>query len=543
MGAAVKSVICLILCAAGSLAFALDQGRAYSSSPEWKLMKTVRFNIYYPDNLAAAAIGAGSLAEKAYIKAVQKFNHELTEVLPIFVYPEETDIAPAVKKIYHEFLKYAVLVPLPQSGKIDAGLIQRQMTFAFEYNMLIKPDTGRALNRNACGVIPDWFLTELAATDSSGAGEALRQARDEGKAKEKSRYELLKRLHGMGKGKTSDSNTFQNKINGSESIFDFRDAVFTDYSLFADAHLQFVCNFAVFNGNVWTASAEAAACDILQIHNLAAAGGFVRSGSSGFSPWVDINYRFAKYKPVVSANVYWKGNMPMVKSTEYILQGGSLGDEFGGKAGVDFRFAKFFSASAKSGVFHHKLIGAGSSLVDFCANIALDIGQSRRFGISAKGVVDWMRSFNNDEINLCKTEVYFNWFNVFASLHKVSLNGFAGRIFGKGKAEMPFYAGGYILRGQGLGSIKATQIAGGSMEYALLFSGLRLPFSAGFAEPELAVFTDVCSTDTEGFAAEAGVGLRIVFFPICVFRLDFSLPVYKKPNGDYAINFALSISI
>lgn len=562
-------------------AFPAEQGRAYSSAPQWKLMKTVRFNIYFPDECETAAVKAGRAAERAYIKAAEAFGHELTETLPVFVYPENiSPFRPYVKPAFYTFLKYAVFVPLSYDEKIPDDDIYMQMAFAFERDILLSDNWGSLLSRNACGMLPEWFLTGLASytgrtVSGKRPGDLLREARDKGRTDIKSSGELKalfesarpeedfqpvseKTSGGKAENYEYDNGTDKHteklkerEMPKTETFFDFRETVFSAYSPASHLNGSAVIGFESFRKGL-ACAAGLKLFDTLNIHNISIHGGFVKDEEAA-SPWGEAVYSFHKYRlsPFISA--FGKGSVPMLKPPEFFgrerldLEKSFLGREGNLSAGLSYAFFKYFSAEGKTEVFKYAYGNVSSFLLG--GDLTLKGGtdqnsgrKERKAGISGSISFSSAHSVSGDDIHVYRLYGGFSSF-VLVGIHKLTLSGITGISLGnEDKDAGDFYAGGTpLLRARALGSMRGKAVAGASFEYGLLLPKLRLPFRAGASETELLAFADICAIEDKSFAADAGIGLRLIFFPSVFLRLDLGFPIYRFLYKKCTLNFSLGI--
>ncbi len=53
----------------------------------WSIIKTIHFDIYYPGDMHELALESARIAEEGYLRIADYLNHELTDVIPIIIYP------------------------------------------------------------------------------------------------------------------------------------------------------------------------------------------------------------------------------------------------------------------------------------------------------------------------------------------------------------------------------------------------------------------------------------------------------------------------
>ncbi|MCX7678484.1 MAG: hypothetical protein N2316_04635 [Spirochaetes bacterium] len=147
---------------------------------EWRLLRTIHFDIYFPENAHTLARIAAQMAEEAYVHLANSFRHELTMIIPIVIFPSHIDFQNnnIIMQIigegvggFTEALKNRVVVPFTGSYREFRHVLVHEMVHAFQYNMLYHDTSGADISRFSMGNIPLWIMEGLAEYLSAGYDE------------------------------------------------------------------------------------------------------------------------------------------------------------------------------------------------------------------------------------------------------------------------------------------------------------------------------------------------------------------------------------
>ncbi|MCL2026430.1 MAG: hypothetical protein FWG92_06465 [Leptospirales bacterium] len=501
------------------------------SSEKLRVMKTVRFEIYYPDGMEKYAVLAAASVEAAYIAVAEYTGHELTRVLPIYIYHEGIRNS-LVKKTYYSFLKYSIDIRVREKNRTKE--IMRQMTHVFQYDILFNDNSGKSMNRNSCALINENFLKDMAeymASEKSekekniffyalenppgAAGELLKDARDYG-GLEKIPSQKAPIVFGF---KETEDRT-------EESIFDFRESVFEPYKAYPTKNL-FRSGFAVASDKVSSAWARNSFGDELESWVFTQRGGLVKEGDD-FYPELEAVLDWRMFVPSLSAALYLKKG---IFSAFDDAQPGAFSEyNYGARFAAAYPFTKKISVFAQTGAFllHDTAFmeaGAGLRIDGAVPGTFFFTGN---FPVSGEGA-----PWNKFEISFKPDFAVTEWL-------RTKLGLFYGKIFGK-DAGFSYYAGGFNLRTPVLCEYSGSEIFLLNPEISFVFPRLKLPLPFPLLEAEYALFADIAYMRKNESVACAGAGLRFIFYPIVVFKLDFVRIIEKKASEK--INFAVEFSL
>ncbi|MDY6969762.1 MAG: BamA/TamA family outer membrane protein [Spirochaetota bacterium] len=146
----------------------------------WNIMKTIHFDIYYPYGIEELAINAARISEEAYVHLANYLKHELTEVIPIIIYPshidfQENNIIPQILGEgtggFTEVFKSRVVTPFTGSYNEFRHVLTHELVHAFQYNILINDTSGENLSRFSLSRVPLWIMEGMAEYLSIGYDE------------------------------------------------------------------------------------------------------------------------------------------------------------------------------------------------------------------------------------------------------------------------------------------------------------------------------------------------------------------------------------
>lgn len=568
--------------------FELQAKSKMTVSKEYRLMKTVRFNVYYPEGLERSAIRAASEAEKACIRAAFYLQHDLTRVLPIILYdgdfpPENT----LLQQTFYPFLSYCILVNINEQKAFTE--IARQIIHAFQYNILLADNSGKLMNRNNCGLIEEWFLIGMAEYLSLSApaskyhdsflaleknygkkifGELLREARDTGSLKRaliihtgKDKIEDI-----VSSGISSEENETHRDANTyGETIFNFHESVFSPY----ESSLRITekrVGFTTAPSNIYAASAYMLINSELDTFSIMFHGGFLQHGNSS-SPEFDITARYGTSKARLNASVYGKTfpfSAPMVYPDTFYhekapAQGCDSMKDYGLAFGMLWLFTSSFDAAI--GVKLHRYEGDDSDKSDFRTTLTEpyvklnyersgDLSSIFSGGIKGNLLASRAVSIGGKDISYYRLEASLAHYIAITRKHSLTLSAFYGRVFDDDKNYFKYYAGGLeSLRASSLGEYEGheTFLFNSEINFAVLDSIRTRGFlPRTVSSVKLAAFADVGAVNGAGKGAshitDGGLGLRFVFYPSVILRLDFVSPLKNISWNDTKLYFNFGAS-
>ena len=545
---------------------------------DYKIMKTVRFDVYYPEGMEQLAVQTAAAAERVYIKAASYFSHNLTRTLPILIY--DTD-APSQEKLltrtYYSFLNYCILIRAEEKNKTEA--ITKQMTHAFQYNILLADNSGNLMNRNNCGLINEAFLLGMAeymATPNSGSatnvfflslekkygkkifGELLREMRDDpGKntlinVKNKMDDIVTSYAGHISVGETVKKTSSDDIYD--ETIFDFKESVFTSKSATLTVS-EIRAGLTAIVNNVYASSILMNISSELNTFDVMVRGGVLRHGRST-SPNFEMDLAYNKDKVRFNTEFYAKAfpfvpDIPRPDSlyrSTFAAEGCDSMNDYGMSLGAEWMFTNFFST--KVGVKLNRYRGTLND--DLHVNsvfaepfISLNFNKNGNWGgVKSDFYISRASSIGSEDASYYKAYASLSHYLTIAQKHNLVLTAFYGRIFGSNKEYVNYYTGGMgSLRAFSLGEYRGHEVFIASPEFdftivdGLGTSGL-LPRTVSAIKA--AVFTDVALIKEEqnGMKSvfDGGFGLRFVFYPSVIFKLDFVSPLNQISLKECCVN-------
>ncbi|MDY6935723.1 MAG: BamA/TamA family outer membrane protein [Spirochaetota bacterium] len=146
----------------------------------WNIFKTIHFDIYYPYEMEGLVERAAKFCENGYVHLANSLRHELTEVIPIIIYPshidfQENNIIPQIigegTGGFTEFMKNRVVVPFTGSYHEFRHVLIHELVHAFQYNIFLYDTHGNALPQFAFRGVPLWVMEGMAEYLSVGYDE------------------------------------------------------------------------------------------------------------------------------------------------------------------------------------------------------------------------------------------------------------------------------------------------------------------------------------------------------------------------------------
>ena len=177
-----RKIIIIILCLFISQLFIYPFGKnkVNYEQTNWKILKTVHFNIYYPEGMEKLALHTAKLSEEGYIHIANYLRHELTNDVPIVVYPshaafQNNNIIPQFigegTGGFTESIKNRVVIPFTGSEKEFRHVLTHELVHAFQFNILFNDTSGDVGSRLAMLRIPLWLIEGMAEYLSLGFDE------------------------------------------------------------------------------------------------------------------------------------------------------------------------------------------------------------------------------------------------------------------------------------------------------------------------------------------------------------------------------------
>ena len=170
-----KRVFVIILLTASSL---YARGGKVSWEPiQWKVIHSEHFDIHYPvhyENLGKIAM---RYAEEANIVLSKRLNHNLSEVIPVYIYPSHTRFQ-STNIIYShidegvggftEPIKKRVAIPFLGSYDEFRHVITHELVHSFQFDILLNSSAGSYLGVPSSNRAPLWLIEGSAEYFSLG---------------------------------------------------------------------------------------------------------------------------------------------------------------------------------------------------------------------------------------------------------------------------------------------------------------------------------------------------------------------------------------
>jgi len=149
---------------------------------QWKILNTVHFDIHYTRGMEEVAFQASKIAEEAYVHLSDYLNHELTEIIPVIIYPspiafQNNNILPYVigegTGGFTEVLKNRVVIPFNGSYPDLRHVLTHELTHAFQFNILFYDTSGEIMSKFSSHRVPLWFMEGMSEYLSIGFDETV----------------------------------------------------------------------------------------------------------------------------------------------------------------------------------------------------------------------------------------------------------------------------------------------------------------------------------------------------------------------------------
>ncbi len=146
----------------------------------WNMLKTIHFDIYYPYGMEDIAGSTAKIVEEGYVRIADYLNHELTQVIPVIIYPSHIDFQEnnILLQIigegtggFTEAFKNRVVVPFTGSYGEFRHVVTHELVHAFQYNMLFDDTSGAVMSHFSYGGMPLWVMEGMSEYLSIGFDE------------------------------------------------------------------------------------------------------------------------------------------------------------------------------------------------------------------------------------------------------------------------------------------------------------------------------------------------------------------------------------
>ncbi len=160
--------------------FPFGKNKLNLDSGNWKSVRSIHFNVYYPEGSEELGLETMRLAEEAYVLLANRLQHELTDDIPVVVYPshmafQNTNILPDMigegTGGFTEALKMRVVVPFNGSWSEFRHVLTHEMVHAFQFNIMFSDSPGTANSWFGLSAMPLWIAEGMAEYYSSGFDE------------------------------------------------------------------------------------------------------------------------------------------------------------------------------------------------------------------------------------------------------------------------------------------------------------------------------------------------------------------------------------
>lgn len=163
-----------------TIAFPFGKNKVNRETFEWNIMKTIHFDIYYPFGMENLAQYAARIAEEGYVHIANTLNHELTETIPVIIYPSHIDFQEnnIILQVigegtggFTEAFKRRVVLPFTGSYGEFRHVLTHELAHAFHYNILFDDISGSVMSGFTARGVPLWIIEGMAEYLSIGFDE------------------------------------------------------------------------------------------------------------------------------------------------------------------------------------------------------------------------------------------------------------------------------------------------------------------------------------------------------------------------------------
>lgn len=136
---------------------------------QWNIMKTIHFDIYYAYGMEELALYSAKIAEEGYVHIANYLNHELTQVVPVIIYPSHIDFQEnnILQQMigegtggFTEAFKNRIVIPFTGSYREYRHVLTHELVHAFQYNIMFDDTSGQSLLRFSYNAGPILWLME-----------------------------------------------------------------------------------------------------------------------------------------------------------------------------------------------------------------------------------------------------------------------------------------------------------------------------------------------------------------------------------------------
>ncbi len=147
---------------------------------EWKQLKTIHFDIHYPGGMEELALKTAEIAENGYVHIANLLRHELTEAVPVIVYPshagfQNNNIIPYLPGEgtggFTDSIKSRVVVPYTGSESEFRHVLVHELVHAFQFNILFSSESSSLFPGFNISKVPLWIAEGMAEYISAGFDE------------------------------------------------------------------------------------------------------------------------------------------------------------------------------------------------------------------------------------------------------------------------------------------------------------------------------------------------------------------------------------
>jgi Tol biopolymer transport system component len=182
--------------AAVAAQYYFGQNKVQYRAFDFQILRTEHFDIYFYPEARAAALDAGRMAERSYVRLSKILRHEYRERKPIILYASHSDFqqtnalggeqpSEATGGVT-DFFKQRIILPLTGSYDELEHVLQHEMVHQFQYDIWSRGHAGAGLQTVISVNPPLWFVEGMAEYLSLGEVDPntamwLRDAAVEGK--------------------------------------------------------------------------------------------------------------------------------------------------------------------------------------------------------------------------------------------------------------------------------------------------------------------------------------------------------------------------
>ncbi len=161
--------------------FPFGKNKVNRETFRWNILRTIHFDIYYPYGMESLAEYSARIAEEGYVHIADTLNHELTQVIPVIVFPSHIDFQEnnIILQIigegiggFTEAFKNRVVVPFTGSYAEFRHVLTHELVHAFQYNILFNDTSGSVMSHLSYSGMPLWMMEGMSEYLSIGYDES-----------------------------------------------------------------------------------------------------------------------------------------------------------------------------------------------------------------------------------------------------------------------------------------------------------------------------------------------------------------------------------